>query len=486
MDDWAAVVHGGEQVAALARLDNPEEERFRPAWLVWGYLQWHTFDAPGGLVGPNAWNLLRLAILVAGLALLVALALPPPRTRLEALLQGPLAALPPFLVLTVPKLARDLARFGPQEPLLVGGMALGGSLLVLAAREALRPAPVRRSRALLLAGAGGVLWLAGVYQKETALAALPLLAAVLLAGRRALRRWHGLSAARRRALAALGAVLLLPLAHVAAASALLALRGDLVYGAEAGRGIGDGLRLLYEWSSEVFSPDQRRLVLVSVGLTGLVALARRSPDWVALGALAAGGLSLLLAAQSGVVTSRYYLPAFALAGVALALALGRLPPLVQAGAVGLLALAFLPAGEARREVAGWTAEEQAGSALVDLIARLEARGCPVAMAGIDEETQNALQVLVARELGERTARSSCSRDSVYLVLRPWGEGAALASACAPGALARVREPFLLEGGAVEAYRCSRLRRDPVRDPLLGVLEARELVAARRFRPRLPG
>ena len=482
VDDWIAVTQGGEELGELIRHGNAEEQRFRPSWTVWNTLQWHTFDAPDGLVGPNAWNLARLAILVAGLMLVVALALPPPRGRVEAGVHALVAGLPALLVVTVPKFARDLARFGTQEPLLVGGMALGGSLLVLAARSLLRPTPLPRAHFAALLVAGSVLWFAGVYQKETSLAVLPLLAGALVAGRGRLRGWRSLNRARKRALAAIGVVVALPLAHVAIESARIAARGDLVYGAQvdAGRGIVDGLELLYDWSTEVFSLTARRVVIAALVLTALVALFRRRLDLVALGVLGTGALSLVLAAQSGVAVSRYYIPAYALAGVALALSLARLPVVLQAIGVVGLALAFLPATEARTEVDAWAVEEQAGGALVEVLADLDANGCPVAMAGIDQETSLALAALVSR--AERPGADGCASEDVHLVLRPYGEGAALAAACAPGALELVGSPFPLEGGDVEVHRCSELGSAPVRDPALGLLAPDELVAARLFEP----
>jgi hypothetical protein len=482
VDDWIAVTQGGEELEELFRHGNAEEQRFRPSWTVWNALQWHTFDAPDGLVGPNAWNLARLAVLVAGLMLLVALALPPPRGRVEAVVHAFVAGVPALLVVTVPKFARDLARFGTQEPLLVGGMALGGSLLVLAAREVLSPAPLPRARIAALLAAGSLLWLAGVYQKEISLGALPLLAAVLVAGRGRLRGWRSLSRARQRLLAAIAVVVALPLAHVAIESARIAARGDLVYGAQvdAGRGIVDGLAILYDWSTEVFSLTARRVVIAALVLTALVALFRRRLDLVALGALGTGAFALVLTAQSGVAVSRYYIPAYALAGVALALSLARLPVVLQAIGVAGLALAFLPATEARTEVEGWTVEERAGAALVEILAGLDANGCSIAMAGIDQETSLALAALVARD--DRLPTGGCASGDVHLVLRPYGEGAALAAACARGALELVASPFSLEGGGVEIHRCSELGTAPVRDPALGVLAPDELVAARRFEP----
>lgn len=482
VDDWIAVTQGGEELGELIRHGNAEDQRFRPSWTVWNALQWHTFDAPDGLVGPNTWNLVRLAIVVAGLMLLVALALPPPRGRVEAVVHALLAGVPALLVVTVPKFARDLARFGTQEPLLVGGMALGGSLLVLAARALLRPARLPRARVATLLVCGSVLWLAGVYQKETSLAVVPLLAAVAVAGRGRLREWPSLGRARQRLLVAIGVVVGLPLAHVAIESARIAARGDLVYDAQvdAGRGVVDGLEILYDWSTEVFSITARRVVIAAIVLTVLVALFRRRLDLVALGALGTGALTLVLAAQSGVAVSRYYLPAYALAGVALALSLARLP--VVLGAIGVvgLALVFLPATEARTEVEVWTVEEQAGGELVDVLAVLDANGCTIAMAGVDLETRLALAALVARD--ERPRADGCASSDVHLVLRPYGEGAALASACAPGALELVGSPFRLAGGEVEVHRCAELGSAAVRDPALGLLAPEDLVAARSFEP----
>ena len=190
VDDWGAIARSPDQLADVLRLTNPEAQRFRPSWILWNYLQWHTFDAPGGLVGPNVWNVLRIVVLVAGLTLATALALPTPRSRADAVLRALLAATPVLMILSIPKFAPELARFGVQEPLLVGGMALGGSLLVLAARSVLDERAIPAWRVFVLAFAGGVFWVVGVYQKEASLAVVPLLVATAIAG------WGRLARAR--------------------------------------------------------------------------------------------------------------------------------------------------------------------------------------------------------------------------------------------------------------------------------------------------
>ena len=154
-----------------------------PTLAVWSYCSGTPSTRRTGLVGPNAWNLLRVLTLVAGLSLLTAVALPRRRGGVwNALLYAALAGIPAFAVVTVPKFARDMARFGPQEPLMLGALALGGALLVLAARSLLVPRPVA-GRVVALTIAASAIWLFGAYHKEASVCAIPLLAAVVFAGR---------------------------------------------------------------------------------------------------------------------------------------------------------------------------------------------------------------------------------------------------------------------------------------------------------------
>lgn len=477
-DDWAAITRSPDQLSELARFTNPEEQRFRPGWIMWNYVQWHTFDAPRGLVGPNAWNIGRLLVFVAGLCLLTALALPAPRGPWEAALYPVLAGIPALLVLTVPKFARDVARLGTQEPLLLGGMALGGSLLVLAARSLLAGSrPLVRWRTAALGVAGSVLWLVGVYQKESSVCVIPLIAAVLFVGRARLAGWKRMSTRRRAALGVLGAIVVLPLVHVAFEIFHIAARGDLVYEAEVdgGRGIVRGLEVLYDWAHEVFSPDAQLIVWGAVGLTILAAAIRRRIDVLACGALASGALTFVLAAQSGVAMSRYYMPLYALFAVALALSLARLPRIFQLAGLAWLVLVFVPPHGVREEVSGWTDEEQDKAAFVRAVTDLEGSGCAVAMGGLDAETSEALPVLV--HLERRPAPRACEERATYLVVRLSGEGIPLVRACAPGALEPLMERFF---GSI--YRCGRLGDKPVRDPTLGLIDPEKLVAVRRLRP----
>ena len=193
---------------------------------------------------------------------MTALMLPPaPGTR-QSVIHAGLAVLPAFTVLAVPKFARDFAWFGPQEPLLLGGLALGGSLLALAAGSA------------AVRGAAGEVGDRGSRQRRSG----PLLASRRVPeGGRTQRRSRSprrrctsgvatsaagsaLSSARRYALAAIAAVAVLPLVHVAVETVRITLRGDIVYGAEVdgGAGIVDGLQILYDWLHEAIPRTAQR------------------------------------------------------------------------------------------------------------------------------------------------------------------------------------------------------------------------------------
>ena len=485
VDDWTGIANSPEQLRDVLLLQNPETERFRPGWIAWNALQWHTLDAPAGIVGPNFWGVLRVVILVAGLTLLTSLLFPRPRSRWDALLHAALAGVPAFLVVTVPNFAVDLARFGPQEPLLVGGMALGGSLLVLAARPLLDPArPVRWLPTALLVVAGLGLWALGAYQKETSLGVLPLLAAVLVGGRHRFARWTELSVGRRSALTALGGLALLPLVHVAIESALIVARGDIIYGAEvdSGKGIADGTAELLGWTHEALPVAGRWLVVGALVLTLVVTLLRRTVDWLAVGVLASAMLALALAGQSGITATRYYIPSYALVGVALSLGLVRLPASFQAAGVAAVALAFLPTAPIHDEVRFWVDHELKEGALIRGVSEAVDAGCVVAADGLDLERSFALPVLVAVEQRGGGAQTACVGGTTYMLFGNDILARELAHSCEPGRLELVHPG----GDFMTLHRCSRLRDEPVLDPLVGRVEPEVFVALRRFRPSLDG
>ena len=295
----------------------------------------------------------------------------------------------------------------------------------------------------------------------------------MIAGRSRLGSWGSLETPRKVALGVLAAVVALPLLHVAIATARISTRGDLIYGAEVGTGgLIDGLRDLYDWAHEPLPDNARLLMVAAVVLTAAAALWRRRIDWVALGALVSGVATLAAAGQTGVLATRYYIPAYALFAVAYALSLARLPTLVQVAGALCVLFAFMPPPGTRAEVASWTDEELAGAAVVKEVRALERSDCRIAMAGVDLESSLALPVLVRLEPG--AAGRSCE-NATYFVVGPDIAASPLAPACAPGAL----EP-LVEGPLVSLARCDRLGTKPVRDPDAGLVTPERLLTLRRF------
>ena len=304
-----------------------------------------------------------------------------------------------------------------------------------------------------------------MYQKEVALAAIPLIAAALFVARGRLAPLDGPLARRRYALAAIGAVVVLPLVHVAIQAIRITLRGDLVYGAEVdgGEGIRRGLEILYDWASEAMPQSARDLMFVTVALVVVASVVRRRVDVLALGALASGLLTIVFAAQSGVAVSRYYIPLLALFVVAASLSLARLPDLIAAAGVLVVFFAFMPPTETRAQVRQWTDEEQQHVEIVRLVAELERSGCVVAADGLDLETSLALPQLTS--LDACCTRAGVQR-SAYLVLPPYGaETFALRKTCRAGGL----EPVLV-GRLLGVFACTRV-----------AAGAEGVLAAHRFR-----
>jgi hypothetical protein len=301
----------------------------------------------------------------------------------------------------------------------------------------------------------------------------------LYAARGRLVGWRALSIGRRTGLCAIGLVVVLPLVHMAMASAWIVARGNLVYDAEVdgGRGIWRGLHAEYDWLHEVFPMNALRITLLALLVVVAITLVLRRVDVVALGALASGALTLVFAAQAGVVANRYYIPAAALAVAALVISLARLPTAVQVVGLAVLAFAMYPTVRvAQNEVTSWTDRESASAELVDEVAAVHATGCPVAVGELDAESQAALPVLVAWE--RLPVGGACANGEVYVVLGP-ASGDGFQQACAGRGL----EP-LLRRPLGSVYRCARLGTEMVTDVRYGRVAPRRLVERRLLRPSL--
>jgi hypothetical protein len=332
IDDWWNITVSPEQSLDFPQLVAPDEPRFRPAYTLWNYIQWHILGAPESLIWPNIANIGRILLLVAGLAAFTALALGAQRA-------GPgwgslvLVLLPPLLVVTVPQFDVDLARFGPQEPVLVGGLTLGGSLLFLGCRELTREAATRRrGRIAFVLALGYLSWLLGVYQKEASVCVAVVVAFLVFGYRNSLRRrFASLDTRTRVSLAAIGAAALLPVAHVAIEVIVISREhSESVLGAgesltSRARNVGTALEVM---PTVLGTPvGSWLLVIVAVGI--VIRFIQRKPDWTEVGLLAGALAFLAWSTQVGLYPSRYFLPFVALLAVAFSRLMNQLPPPVR-------------------------------------------------------------------------------------------------------------------------------------------------------------
>jgi hypothetical protein len=420
VDDWWLATFSDEVTRALVHLDyDPDAigdpRRYRPTHVgVWSYLVWHTLGAPASLVGPNLWNLLRLALFVVPLAALpLALAGGESARRDRAAVA--LAAAVPAVVLATPALGVEFARLGTAEPFLVGGMVSGGALVLLGARRSLER---RGASGWSLAWpwlAGVPLWLMGVYHKETSvcfLAGAPFLYLFLA------ERWRSPGASRaelltRRPFQVAAAVLLLPVLHMTYEVLTLGFGGVSQYGIEApssASGLFRRLRGAFGVQSHFMgdvlgTPLWRPAALAVTIAVALIAWRRRRVQWLPLGLVCIawavfgfGGLA------GGGVAARYFVPAlalFALAGALLVLEEGR--PAVVPVALGAVALVVLGAGDSRGNVELWAERVRAETRAVDAVAALDPARCRIYLGRFSIESADALPILVARERGRRRA-----------------------------------------------------------------------------------
>jgi hypothetical protein len=421
VDDWNAIASAPQQLQKVVAFHNPEGGRYRPGFVLWSVLQWHTLGAPTTFTGPQLWGLARLAILVLGVTLLAALLIAPPRSwgfppdpRWLLTLGIPLSTL------TVPATAVDIARFGPQEPLMVGCISIGAVMMVRSLDTML---DVHRKvlGSLLTAVAGVVIWAFGIAQKESSLCLLVLAPFLLptILGQAA--RWANISSRRRRAIAAIGIGAFLAFIPMLFRTLQLATSGTRVYQEIAAQqSFTNRLAEQFLEAGGSLQTPFFALLTVAVVVVTLVTIHRRGTDWLAVGLIATALAFIGFAAEAGVVASRYYLPVIAL----LALALGR-----GAAALGtraaiatsalLLLFGSLHAVLARHSTDRWVVDERSQEELVRQSASRHSAGCSISVTGSNVELVAALPVLMP--LARATSRG-CEKNERFLVVIDWAYG----------------------------------------------------------------
>ena len=162
---------------------------------------------------------------------------------------------------------------------------------------------------------------------------------------------------------------------------------------------------------------------IAVGALVLLALrvCRRGVDWLSVGLMVVAAAFVGFAAEAGVVTSRYYLPAIVLAALVLARSARELGPRVAAATgIALVGLGTIQALDARGWVDDWADVERDRHALVREAAARSAGGCVVDVIGLNVELVQALPVLAP--LADEAGRDCRTGERYLVVIDPGGPG----------------------------------------------------------------
>ena len=426
IDDWNGA---SRDAASLGDLIGPFFEspvqRFRPGFDLFDYVEWHTFGAPFDMTGPNLWNVLRVALLLAAIGVVPALLARALRPDLSPFALGALTAVPPCLVVTGTAIPVDLARLAPQEPMLIGATVCGAALVLLGLDR--RLAGGSPAHVLWPIAVGWPLFVLGATSKEASMAFLAAAPFVYLF---LLRRWRERNLVdsfwdpfRRPAFLACAAALALPLLWVTFRAATIGEAGADLYQAGSPTGAGEwGDRLRQAWDLQwgafgetVRSPLWRALAIALPVVAVGVALDRRRVPWLAVGLGIAAVIMLVIQGLPAVVTSRYFLPTMALLAMAATLLLAQGRAWLRWGALAAAVVAIVSGtGSARDSVEAWADGERDTSAVVAELADLAERGCRVHMWGLDVERGEALPRLVALEM-DGIERDCPAGDDVFVV-----------------------------------------------------------------------
>jgi hypothetical protein len=485
VDDWYAVTYSKASLQALLHghylssgLDF--DGRYRPAYSgVWSYVQWHLLGGPSPVTAA-AWDVLRVALFLLAVWMLTA--------WLAEGSSAPRAVywLAPLAVALTPAIAVDLARFGPGEPMMVAGLILGLALISRGVRLLiLSRSAGRREQALAVATitAGYLVYLLGVYTKETSLCLLVFVPFFLKWLGRA-RRNSLLEKTGRLPVLILGVLLTAPLVHVATRLALAVLGGANPYPnrqySVASKLFSAGLSPLLGQPPALGTWIWLFLAPASI-LVALNAADRRHRDaWLLFGVLATGFLMSALALVRGPTPGWYYIPwLVAVAAVAIR-GLSRMTVAVALASAFTLVLIGLGVFRTQPALDRWAQAERSGSSAIDMTKSVIAAKCPLYLANFDIEQRVAIPLLL--RFGHSTPMADCtagSREAYALSLKGQPLSPPFAAQCGS------RWQRLRLVNRVRMLRCSSFRRAAIPDQIAASGDPLVTVVRLRIPQRLP-
>jgi hypothetical protein len=397
VDDWFGITYSRTALRALLHgsyLSSPSDflGRYRPAYAaIWNYAQWHLLGNPS-VAKAAVWGALRVILFVLAAYLLTAWI-----TRERSISGGSLLWLAPLAIVLTPRVAVDLAAYGPNEPLMTAGLIIGLSLMGTSVRRlvVVRTQGWRRIADAIVLLVGYLVYLFGVYTKEVSFCVLAFFPFLLVWLGPSIRAYIPRSRLGKVSLACLGVLTIAPLVHVATRLAMATLAGDNPYPVP---NFGLGTKIYAAGISPFLGAPGALGTWVwffatPAAVLGAIDLAvRRERDaWLAFGVLLSGFLMSAVALSRGVDPSRYYIPwLVAVAAVGLR-GLLRIPIGFRV-AVATVAIATLAYGT-NGTIADWARAERGGSTAIEMAKSVVSAGCPLYLANFGLERRVAIPEL---------------------------------------------------------------------------------------------
>jgi hypothetical protein len=418
IDEWFAVAYSGSALHALMHghylaTGSDFQGRYRPGYTaIWNYAQWHLFGHPS-LATAMVFGVIRIAafflaicVLAGGLAYRAL-----PARRSLVLLAG-------AAVVFTPQIAVALTRYGPGEPMMVAGIVIGLMIFGIGMRHLLDAGERRRTIAIASIFAGYLIYLLGIYSKESAVALLAFVPFIFMWLRPLLKTAGGRATA---AVGIAGVSLIAPLVYLAVrlSAAVFHHRspwpnahltiGQKVYASAVSPFLGvPGVLGTWLW-----------LIACQVAIAGAFIAARRRQReaWLLAGVLVTGFLMSAIPLARGAMATWYYIPwIVAVAAVAFRtlVCANRRVIFLTVLLVALLVPSGTPAA-----LAEWTRTQRSGSEAIDLARTVVAAKCPLYLANFDIEQRVAIPLLF--RFGHRRAMPTCAAVTSVAYAVSWND-----------------------------------------------------------------
>jgi hypothetical protein len=420
VDDWFAITYSARSLHGLLHGSYLSSHadfvgRYRPAYTgIWNYAQWHLLGRPS-VATAAAWGALRVALFILAVCLLT-------RWIARGHVRHSLILVAPLIVVLTPRVALDLARYGPNEPLMATGIIVGLALMGTSVRRFV--AGDSRGWRCFVDGiallAGYLVYLFGVYSKEVSFCVIAFFPFFLMWLGPNLRTYVPRSPIGKILIAWLIALTIAPLIHVATRLAIATLAGEKPYPVPE---LGLGTKVFAAGFSPFFGAPGALgtwfwFLAAPAALFVAIELAvRRERDaWLAFGVLISGYLMSAVSLSRGIDPSRYYIPWLVAVAVVGFRGFVRLP---RGFRVGLAAVAITTfAYGTQKNVADWVRSEDSGATAIEMAKRVISAGCPLYLANFDLERRVAIPQLFGFTDVERLRSCLHDADQAYAV--SWG------------------------------------------------------------------